>query len=93
MCMTYFIRRLQGRMSPRRLSTVAIFGAAQVQEGTLGGLYSGSHIPWKAFWGGGRFGALVLIFLTSLLLCGICLRRNVEINSHFHESGVMHSLS
>ena len=43
--------------------------------------------------GWGRFGALVLIFLTSLLLCGICLRRNVEINSHFHESGVMHSLS
>ena len=31
MCTTYFISRLQGRMSPRRLAMVAIFGAAKVQ--------------------------------------------------------------
>jgi hypothetical protein len=51
MCTTYFISRLQGRMSPRRFATVAIFGAAQVQGGTLGGLYSAHIYPGKHFGG------------------------------------------
>jgi hypothetical protein len=54
MCTTYFINRLQGRMPPQCLATVAIFGAAQVQGGTLGGLYSGSTYTLESFFGGGE---------------------------------------
>jgi len=57
MCTTYFINRLQGRMPLQCLATVAIFGAAQVQGGTLGGPVLGLNIyPGKLFWGGKNLG-------------------------------------
>jgi hypothetical protein len=61
MCTTYFISRLQGCMSPRRLATVAIFGAARVRgEGHFGAACTRLTYTLESILGGGALEHLSL---------------------------------